>query len=203
MRDARPKDIALSLVQASDRLKMTLYGPLHAHIWRIYAEGYIAGGNLIHRYKPPSLMKTAASPLGAVELYEDPRIVKATKNAIYGLQDSLSNHKNEIQATMRDGFEKGESIPILSKRLRHYFDDNRSATARMARTITNDVYNRAHLDRYEDSGVVDGVQYSAHIDDRTSEICQMLNGTIWGLGDKDIVVPPSHFNCRSRLRPVI
>jgi len=67
--------------------------------------------------------------------------------------------------------------------------------------VTNDVYNRAHIERYEDSGVVDGVQFSAHIDDRTSEICEMLNGTIWALGDPDIQVPPLHFNCRSRLVP--
>ena len=102
---------------------------------------------------------------------------------------------------MRAGFEAGESIPKLSERLSHYFDNNRAASTRMARTITNDVYNRAHLDRYEDSGVVDGVQYSAHIDERTSDICLMLNGTIWGLSDKDIQVPPLHFNCRSRLVP--
>jgi hypothetical protein len=50
---------------------------------------------------------------------------------------------------------------------------------------------------------VDGVQFSAHIDDRTTDICEMLNGTIWALGDPDIQVPPIHFNCRSRVVPVI
>jgi len=43
--------------------------------------------------------------------------------------------------------------------------------------------------------------FSAHIDDRTSDICTMLNDTIWALGDKDMQVPPLHFGCRSRLVP--
>lgn len=197
MRNADPRDIAASLHEAEDRLTDALYDPLYAQILKAYSEGYTSGGNLIMRHAPARTMLTAAAPLPA----EDIRIAKATKAAIYGLQDSLKGHKNEIQATMRDGFERGESIPKLSRSLGHYFDDNRAASTRFARTVTNDAYNRAHLDRYEDSGVVDGVQYSAHIDDRTSDICTMLNGTIWGLGDKDIVVPPAHFSCRSRLVP--
>lgn len=197
MRGADPQDIPTSLRRAEDRLTIVLYEPLYAQIQTTYAEGYVAGGNLIMRHAPRGTMLTAATPAPI----EDPRIAKATKAVIYGLQDSLGNHKNEIQATMRAGFEKGESIPKLARRLDHYFDNNRAASTRMARTTTNDVYNRSHLDRYEDSGVVDGVQYSAHIDNRTSDICMMLNGTIWGIGNKDIQVPPSHPNCRSRLIP--
>ena len=201
MRNADPHDIRLSLRRAENRLDTILYEPLYAQILKTYAEGYVAAGNLIRRHKPYSHIKTAASPLGDLVTYEDPRIKKATQAVIFGLKDSLGNHKNEIQATMRAGFEKGESIPKLAKRVERYFDTNRAASTRFARTATNDIYNRAHIDRYEDSGVVDGVQFSAHIDDRTSDICQMLNGTIWALGDKDIQVPPMHFSCRSRLVP--
>lgn len=178
-------------------LESSLYAPLYAQIVKTYAEGYVSGGELIARHIRSAAILTAAAPMPA----EDPRIAKATQAVVYGVRDSLKEHKNEIQATIRDGLEKGESIPKLSGRLGHYFDDNRAASTRFARTATNDIYNRAHLDRYEDSGVVDGVQYSAHIDDRTSDICMMLNGTIWALGDKDIVVPPAHFACRSRLTP--
>jgi len=191
LRGADPRDITTSLREAGDRLTISLYVPLYAQIQKTYREGYISGGNLIMRHAPRGTMLTAAAPLPA----EDPRIAKATRDVIYGLKDSLGNHKNEIQATMRAGFEQGESIPKLSRRLNRYFDNNRAATTRMARTTTNDVFNRAHIDRYEDSGVVEGVQYSAHIDDRTSDICEMMNGTIYGLGDRDIQVPPLHFNC--------
>ena len=197
MRAADPRDIATSLRHAEDRLTHTLYDALHDQILKTYSEGYISGGNLIRRHAPRGTLLTAAAPAPT----EDPRIAKATQAVIYGVQDSIGGHKNQIQATMRAGFEGGESIPKLSHRLGRYFDDNRAASTRMARTVTNDVYNRAHLDRYNDSGVVDGTQFSAHIDDRTSDICVMLNGTIYSLGDKDMQVPPLHFGCRSRLTP--
>ena len=178
-----------------------LYETLRDQILKTYGEGYVHGGHLIRRHKPANMMLTAATPLGEMIVYEDPRIANATKAVIYGLEGSIAGHRNEIQAVIRTQYERGATIPMITKRLEGYFDDDRTAATRFARTITNDVYNRAHLDRYEDSGVVDGVQYSAHIDARTSEICMMLNGTIWALGDSEIRVPPSHHNCRSGLDP--
>ena len=197
MRGADPRNIAVSLHHAEDRLTYVLYDPLHDQITKTYSAGYVAGGNLIMRHAPRGTLLTAAAPAPT----EDPRIAKATEAVIWGLKDSLGGHKIEIQATMRAGFELGESIPKLSKRLQRYFDTNRVASTRLARTITNSVYNTAHVERYEDSGVVDGTQFSAHIDERTSDICQMLNGTIYGLGDRNMQIPPMHFNCRSRILP--
>lgn len=178
-----------------------LYETLYNQIQKTYSEGYVHGGYLIRRHAPANLMLSAATPLGEAIVYEDPRIAKATKAVIYGLEGSIAGHRNEIQAVIRTQYERGATMPMITRRLEGYFDADRTAATRFARTITNDVYNRAHLDRYEDSGVVDGVQYSAHIDDRTSEICTMLNGTIWALGDPEIRVPPSHHNCRSGLDP--
>lgn len=191
MRRVDVGNVSDPLHDAVAALESSLYAPLYAQIVKTYAEGYVSGGELIARHIRSAAILTAAAPIPA----EDPRIAKATQAVVYGVRDSLKEHKNEIQATIRDGLEKGESIPKLSGRLGHYFDDNRAASTRFARTATNDIYNRAHLDRYEDSKVVDGVQYSAHLDDRTSDICMMLNGNIWALGDKDIVVPPAHFSC--------
>ena len=191
LQDADPHDVEVSLRQAGDRLTGALYEPLYEQILKAYSEGYIAGGNLIGRYAPRGTLLTAAAPITT----EDPRIAKATQNVIFGLKGSLNNHKDEMQAVIRDQIEKGATMPQITDRLMYYFDDDRVATERFARTITTDIYNRAKLDRYEESGVVDGVQYSAHIDSRTSEICQMLNQTIWSIGDRDIQVPPLHYNC--------
>ncbi len=76
-----------------------------------------------------------------------------------------------------------------------FFDYDTVAASRFARTGTNYVYNAAHLNRYRDTGIVAGVRYAAHIDNRTSEICRMLNGTIWAIDDPNILTPPNHFNC--------
>ena len=196
MQGADPRDIDASLHRASARLMDVLYVPIYKQLTAIYATGYTDAGNLIRRHAPKGLLTAAAPPPK-----EDPRIAKATIYAVFGVQQSLGGHKEDIQKVMRDGFEKGQTIPRMAKRLDHYFDNDRTASTRMARTITNSVYNMAHVERYEDSGVVDGTQFSAHLDDRTSDICEMLNGTVWSLGDKDMQVPPMHFNCRSRLKP--
>lgn len=198
LRNASASNIDASLHHAQDRLLEALYEPLYLQIQKIYSAGYISGSNLIHHHAPKgALLRTAAAPVPT----EDPRIAKAAKDVIYDLQGILLTDRIKIQALMRAGYEEGASIPQLSKQLRMYYDNNRISTTRLARTITNDVYNRAHLDRYEDSGIVQGVQFSAHIDQRTSNVCQMLNGTVWGIGDTKIIMPPVHFNCRSRIVP--
>lgn len=71
---------------------------------------------------------------------------------------------------------------------------------RFARTKTTDVMNRGRLASFNQSGVVAAYQYSAILDDRTSEICDGLNGKIFKAGDEP--VPPLHFNCRSLLIPI-
>lgn len=172
-------------------LYQSLYDPLHDQILKTHTEGYGAGGDLMRR----AGMKVDWSPLGDAVSYEDPRIAKMAKAVILGLEESLDGQTDAILEVILAEYEQGSSIPTISRGLVSYFDDNRAVADRLARTVTNDVYNRAHIERYEDSGVVDGVQFSAHMDDRTSEICEMLNGTIWALGDPEIQAPPLHFNC--------
>ena len=190
-------DVNNPLREVKASLESVLHNELRKQITITYAEGYIHGGYLIRTNAPKSAMLSAAAEL----LREDPRIVKATKAVIYSLGGNIGSHQNEIQAIIRTQYERGATVPMIAKRLGGYFDNNRVAATRFARTLTNDVYQRAHLDRYEDSGIVDGVEYSAHIDARTSDVCRMYNGTIWGLDDPDIKVPPLHFNCRSALNP--
>ena len=71
---------------------------------------------------------------------------------------------------------------------------------RFARTKFTDVMNRGRLAAFNESGVVSAFQYSAILDDRTSEICEGLHGKIFKAGTEPI--PPMHFNCRSLLIPI-
>jgi len=172
-------------------LESYLYEPLYNQILETYSEGYTAGGNLIRRHMPAGTILSAA----ALESAEDPRIVEETVDLMEGIEDSLARRESEIQAAIKYYIEQGATVSQITSNILHYFGDNSVAAERFARTATNDIYNRAHLDKYEASGVVDGVEYSAHIDRRTSDICRMLDGTIWVLGDSGIPVPPQHFNC--------
>lgn len=71
---------------------------------------------------------------------------------------------------------------------------------RFARTKTTEVFNKARLDYFNSTGVVDAYQFSAILDERTSYICEGLDGKVFDKADAPI--PPLHFNCRSLLIPI-
>jgi SPP1 gp7 family putative phage head morphogenesis protein len=75
----------------------------------------------------------------------------------------------------------------------------------VVRTNVTDAYNRGRLVEGREAGeLLVGFQYSAVLDDRTTEICRELDGKVFRPGDPalDQVKPPNHFNCRSVLVPI-
>lgn len=71
---------------------------------------------------------------------------------------------------------------------------------RYARTKLTEVMNRARVEEFDSSGAVQGYQFSAIMDDRTTPICRGLHGKKFKKGTEPI--PPLHFNCRSVLIPI-
>ena len=71
---------------------------------------------------------------------------------------------------------------------------------RYARTKFTEIMNKGRVAFFEKSGAVAGYQYSAILDDRTTDICRGLHGKTFKAGDQP--VPPMHFNCRSMLIPI-
>lgn len=75
------------------------------------------------------------------------------------------------------------------------------------RTVSFEAINEARYNFFSDpelSGYVEALEYSAILDDRTTEICSQLNGQTYGIDDDvwSTFRPPNHFNCRSILIPV-
>lgn len=75
------------------------------------------------------------------------------------------------------------------------------------RTNITKVYNKARLASILDPEVVPflaAVRYSAILDTRTTEQCQLMHGKYFKLNDPALgrACPPLHFNCRSILVPV-
>ncbi len=109
----------------------------------------------------------------------------------------LKKTRAELVAAIKDGKSLSDVIGIL--------DDegmklSEVSLERYARTKTTEVFNKGRMEHFESSGVVDAYQYSAVLDDRTSSICEELDGHIFDSGDAPI--PPLHFNCRSVLIPI-
>jgi SPP1 gp7 family putative phage head morphogenesis protein len=80
----------------------------------------------------------------------------------------------------------------------------------LVRTNTFEAMNEARFSMFEDpalEGLVVAYEYSAILDDRTTEICSSLDGAIYS-DDSDVwngaprYIPPNHYNCRSLLIPI-
>jgi len=70
---------------------------------------------------------------------------------------------------------------------------------------TDRTFNTALEFGYKKSGVVTHKQWVSVIDDKTSSVCQQLNGEIVEIGQPfsiGIYTPPAHPNCRSRIKSI-
>jgi SPP1 gp7 family putative phage head morphogenesis protein len=109
----------------------------------------------------------------------------------------LKRARLELIAAIKDGRPLSSVLDILDEDGKKLAQES---LERYARTKHTEVMNRGRHEFFESSGVVSGYQYSAIMDDRTSEICRGLHGKKFKAGDEPI--PPMHFNCRSLLIPI-
>ncbi len=77
----------------------------------------------------------------------------------------------------------------------------------LARTNLYEAMNEARFAEFTDPALGDFVvamEYSAILDDRTTEICEALNGKVYAADSDewDNIRPPNHYNCRSVLIPI-
>lgn len=78
----------------------------------------------------------------------------------------------------------------------------------IVRTNVFDAFNEARFDYFTDEslgGFVQAFEYSAILDENTTEICEELDGSTWKADNPvwDTHTPPNHYNCRSVLIPVV
>lgn len=75
----------------------------------------------------------------------------------------------------------------------------------IVRTNMVEAINGGRKDLFEDpaiKGFVEFWQYSAILDDRTTEYCRCMDQKIFRVEDMASLIPPAHFNCRSLMIPV-
>lgn len=105
--------------------------------------------------------------------------------------------RTQLQEAIKAGAPLSSVIPLIEDELDSQM---RVSVERWARTKTTEVYNKGRLAFFDESGIVDGYQYSAIMDDRTTVICAGLHGKKFKKGTQPN--PPQHFNCRSVLIPI-
>jgi SPP1 gp7 family putative phage head morphogenesis protein len=128
----------------------------------------------------------------------------------------------EAKTILYNGLKSGKSTPEIMFELDGFFKEYIGTSGieiksgkeltpyhleTVIRTNFNDSYNQGRQNMMDDPDVKDimaGEMFSAIMDDRTTEICQSLDGQVFTYGDPDIArfTPPLHFNCRSTLVPI-
>ncbi|WP_370576007.1 minor capsid protein, partial [Methanomethylovorans sp.] len=91
----------------------------------------------------------------------------------------------------------------LAKRIENLWEGERYKAERFARTFTTDVATNTTVYRYRQRGV-EYVEFDAELDERTSDQCRALHGTIFSTESDSLnqYRPPLHHHCRSGLKPV-
>lgn len=112
--------------------------------------------------------------------------------------------RNIIASGIKDSAGEGAIVALLRDEAKS-FTENWLAT--VVRTKTTEVYNTARRSFWETDEtakkLVVAYQFSAILDDRTSDICSELDGKIFETDDEiNRITPPLHFNCRSLLVPI-
>lgn len=120
---------------------------------------------------------------------------------------SLENGESTREATTRiiGGTIRGQEVPGVMRTTR------RKAEA-LVRTSIAKVVNSAAMQSFQEMGdVIKAVQQISTLDNRTSDICVAYSGLTWDVNTLEPIDhelqfnngPPRHFNCRSRLVPVL
>lgn len=132
------------------------------------------------------------------KVLNEPWSGKNYSERIWGNTDILSNSLSEV---LGGALLSGQSIEKTTKQIRDRFNVSKYYAERLVRTETNYFNNQVDAMAYEEMGV-DEYVFVATLDNRTSEICQNMDGKRFKYADKKegINYPPLHPNCRSKTR---
>jgi SPP1 gp7 family putative phage head morphogenesis protein len=105
----------------------------------------------------------------------------------------------QVNETLKAGITQGISNGEMAKRLSSKMDNGLTVASRLIRTEVTNSLNQATKLSYENSGIVSQYKYLATLDNRTSSICQDLDGQVFDVKEAStgLNYPPMHPNCRS------
>ena len=97
--------------------------------------------------------------------------------------------KVKLRQAVKDGKSLSEVISALDTEGQEL---SKTSLDRYARTKFTEVMNRGRVEMFNEAKIVEGYEYSAVLDDATTDICRGLNGKKFVKGTEPI--PPMHFN---------
>jgi SPP1 gp7 family putative phage head morphogenesis protein len=125
------------------------------------------------------------------------------------LTNGLRNGKSEqeIVFELNNFFKEYDFQQTLPDGTKANIEDIKGRLNTIVRTNFNDAYNQGRLAMYNDKNVNDYIaayQYSAILDDVTTDFCREYDGKVYEKDDPiwSSITPPNHYNCRSTIIPV-
>ena len=110
--------------------------------------------------------------------------------------------RKKMMGEIKKGIIAGEGLPEIGKRLRDVAVLKRKQAEYIARTAVSSVVHAARDEVYQQNqDIVKEVMWVSTLDERTTDICQGLDGQTFPVDDHPS--PPAHFNCRSTIVPVV
>jgi len=107
-----------------------------------------------------------------------------------------------LRRTLTQGINLGWTLSEMANAFKGAIAQAQYVVERLIRTEMNRVQNQAILAAYKANGVLK-YQYVAILDERTSEICESLDGREFLVSEAEpgVNLPPMHPNCRSSTIP--
>ncbi len=140
----------------------------------------------------------------------DPKVDAEVDRVVRTYAFELSKFYDEsnafaVKQIVADGLQQGKSAQDIGKSLNEYVDKvysmNHART--IVRTESTRGYALGSLAYYLQDDTVQKLEYSAVLDNKTTEICKSRDGNIYLKDDPRIpYLIPAHFNCRSLWIPV-
>ena len=112
----------------------------------------------------------------------------------------------QIVDTIRSGVILGDTRQQVTSSLMQLKGLQKQQAATLTRTITNHVSTESRsLFMSENEDVLEGYEWVATLDSKTSLLCASRDGTVYPLTDDPIrsPKPPAHFSCRSTIVPKV
>lgn len=122
--------------------------------------------------------------LGVAFDVSDPKVVRFLEAQTQRFAAEVNDTTwQRLKASLTEGLEAGEGTDLLAKRVKDVMGDRiRSSAETIARTETISAYSGGALQGYDQSGVVEAVEWLASLDERTRETHIAAHGQVVALG---------------------
>lgn len=117
---------------------------------------------------------------------------------------STTQLKNTLDTKLPQFIAMGYTVNTIMNEINPLLKIRYNGDVANTRSFVTLVNNKAHTDLMQ-SLSISKYEYVAVLDERTTEICRNMNGSVFNLSDAAIGVnvPPLHYNCRSSIRPIL